>query len=202
MQSGGNLGMVTLCHYPPGNTGNPQTITVGAPAVSTHLMLHGDTLGACPGDNTPVDKNLISIDPATGLGTLVVGLGARFEGLAQGLDGTLYAAWHKEIWKIDPAASPALTRIGAHTFGNVKSLEYAFGDAAAAIDLPGVPAGWTADGAQFGFSDDFNTLIVVNPATGAAIGYQCPLNTADCEGMVFLTELSDPYHVILADPSD
>lgn len=38
---------VTLCHYPPGNPGNPTTITVSERAKDTH-MRHGDTLGECP----------------------------------------------------------------------------------------------------------------------------------------------------------
>src|SRR5688572_26716129 len=37
---------VTICHIPPGNPNNPQTITVGAPAVQAHLA-HGDYLGEC-----------------------------------------------------------------------------------------------------------------------------------------------------------
>jgi hypothetical protein len=37
----------TICHYPPGNTGNMQTITVGQNAVSSHLA-HGDAIGQCP----------------------------------------------------------------------------------------------------------------------------------------------------------
>lgn len=43
--AGGEL----LCHVPPGNHDNPQTIRVGDPALTAHLN-HGDTLGACPGD--------------------------------------------------------------------------------------------------------------------------------------------------------
>ena len=39
-------GLVTLCHIPPGNPGNAQTLTVGAGAVPAHLA-HGDYLGAC-----------------------------------------------------------------------------------------------------------------------------------------------------------
>jgi hypothetical protein len=39
---------VTICHIPPGNPGNPQTITVGAPAVPAHLAEHGDSIGSCP----------------------------------------------------------------------------------------------------------------------------------------------------------
>lgn len=40
---------VTICHIPPGNPSNAQTITVGAAAVNAHLN-HGDTLGECKND--------------------------------------------------------------------------------------------------------------------------------------------------------
>lgn len=39
---------VTLCHRPPGNPSNAQTITVGQPAAQNHFA-HGDTPGPCPG---------------------------------------------------------------------------------------------------------------------------------------------------------
>ena len=42
--------MVVICHIPPGNPSNHQTITVGAAAVQAHLD-HGDTLGACQGES-------------------------------------------------------------------------------------------------------------------------------------------------------
>lgn len=38
---------VLVCHIPPGNPANAHSICVGAPAVSPHQRLHGDTLGAC-----------------------------------------------------------------------------------------------------------------------------------------------------------
>jgi hypothetical protein len=39
---------VFLCHIPPGNTGNPQQLTVSINAVSEHLLNHpGDKLGIC-----------------------------------------------------------------------------------------------------------------------------------------------------------
>ena len=44
---------VTICHFPPGNPENAQTITVGAAAVPAHVELHGDFVGTCdagPGD--------------------------------------------------------------------------------------------------------------------------------------------------------
>ena len=38
---------VLICHIPPGNPGNSQTLSVAPSAVPAHLA-HGDSLGACP----------------------------------------------------------------------------------------------------------------------------------------------------------
>lgn len=38
---------VLICHLPPGNPENAQTICVGAPAVVAHEEHHGDPVGAC-----------------------------------------------------------------------------------------------------------------------------------------------------------
>lgn len=53
---------IQICHYPPGNTGNPQTICVGYNAVAAHLLPHGrndnhggDHLGPC--GNTCLSTN-------------------------------------------------------------------------------------------------------------------------------------------------
>lgn len=46
----GRPGKITICHIPPGNRNARHTISVGAPAVTAHLG-HGDTLGACAGDD-------------------------------------------------------------------------------------------------------------------------------------------------------
>jgi len=40
---------VTICHIPPGNPDNPQTIKIKNNALPAHLA-HGDTEGACPDD--------------------------------------------------------------------------------------------------------------------------------------------------------
>jgi len=51
---------VTICHIPPGNPENAHTITVGEPAVITHMTKHGDTLGECPplfGENSENNSN-------------------------------------------------------------------------------------------------------------------------------------------------
>ena len=45
-------GKTTVCHVPPGNPDNPQTITVGDSAVADHLANHpGDSLGPCSEDD-------------------------------------------------------------------------------------------------------------------------------------------------------
>ena len=44
---------VTICHIPPGNATNSQTITVDSHAVAAHLA-HGDTIGACDGQTPSV----------------------------------------------------------------------------------------------------------------------------------------------------
>jgi hypothetical protein len=45
---GHNGNKVILCHVPPGNPGNPQTICVDASAIPSHLALHpGDCVGPC-----------------------------------------------------------------------------------------------------------------------------------------------------------
>ncbi len=54
---------VTICHIPPGNTGNAHTITVGAAAVPAHLA-HGDFEEACgEGESAVVitDNDLVII---------------------------------------------------------------------------------------------------------------------------------------------
>lgn len=46
---GSTGGFVTICHIPPGNPSNPQTITIATSALPAHLA-HGCSVGACNGD--------------------------------------------------------------------------------------------------------------------------------------------------------
>jgi hypothetical protein len=49
VRCGQNLQKVVLCHVPPGNPGNPQTLCIAPSAVPAHLSNHpGDCLGPCP----------------------------------------------------------------------------------------------------------------------------------------------------------
>lgn len=64
---------ITICHYPPGNQGNPQTITIAESSWPAH-QAHGDTEGPCAGDEEPVcdpiilvskggENGFVSVDP-------------------------------------------------------------------------------------------------------------------------------------------
>ncbi|MHC4081007.1 MAG: hypothetical protein ACYS15_08165 [Planctomycetota bacterium] len=204
--NGGNGGngngppKVEICHVPPGNPDNAHMIIVSPWAVPAHLA-HGDVLGPCESDDTISERNLIEIDPATGLGEMVMQLGPKFEGLAQGPDGILYAAADDELWAIDLYFGTKI-EIGDHSHRNVEALEYAYGDYDPHVEVPGVPAAWTADGALFGFSDNSNAVLIFNPATGETVEYECALDSSDIEGMVFMTEMNDPYLWIIAQPCD
>ena len=54
---------ITICHLPPGNPENIQTITVGESAVQAHLD-HGDEFGDCETDFAliTVTKNVVNDD--------------------------------------------------------------------------------------------------------------------------------------------
>jgi hypothetical protein len=45
-----------ICHIPPGNPDNAHTICVGTPAVTAHVEHHGDPVGACEGEEPPVEE--------------------------------------------------------------------------------------------------------------------------------------------------
>ncbi|MBW8049089.1 MAG: hypothetical protein FVQ77_01865 [Cytophagales bacterium] len=47
VRCGNNLNKVLICHIPPGNPDNPQTICISSNAVPAHLTNHGDYLGQC-----------------------------------------------------------------------------------------------------------------------------------------------------------
>ena len=54
---------VTICHVPPGNPDNPQTITIGAPAAEAHLRNHdGDHLGPCTAADTAAATDAALVD--------------------------------------------------------------------------------------------------------------------------------------------
>jgi hypothetical protein len=147
------------------------------------------------------DEDFVLINPVDGSITHAFNIpGIEFEGLAQGPDGTVYSNTDDALYTIDVTTGTA-TKIGDMPTSKMEALEYAFGDGAPEINIPGVPAAWTADGALIGF-DDGGELMIIDPASGAAQEYIGAFSTIDCEGIVFLTRARDPYGKIMVDPHD
>jgi len=76
---------VTICHYPPGNAENPNTISINENALSEHLA-HGDQLGECPCPDTacPTHVKVIndSSEPVPVTGETTVSGSVGIEGTA------------------------------------------------------------------------------------------------------------------------
>ena len=161
---------------------------------------------ATPGFGSAADlTNLISIDPETGIGThlhtIVQASTTAYQGLTLGPNGLLYGVTNipnSVLRTINPVTG-AEAVVGDMSIDNLKieALEWAFGDYDPRIvGVPGVPGPWTADGALFAFSDITDTFMVVNPATGAWVAYDCAFKVTDAEGLTFFTWRTDPRYAI------
>jgi len=66
IRCGNNLNKVILCHVPPGNPGNSQTICIAPQAVPAHLANHpGDCLGPCSSTQRLMDPTLFDNEKAS-----------------------------------------------------------------------------------------------------------------------------------------
>lgn len=161
-----------------------------------------------PGDG---DHCLLLINPATGVGSMIMETAERYDGLALSPPGTpagqIYG-WARDdgVWRITPTNPPATREVrlpGTAPFTRVDTLEWAWGDVLPLIDAtPFAPAAWTANGILFGFDDDSNKLLILDPATGNAVVYPSAFDTIDCEGLAFTTQIKDPYGPIVSEPMD
>jgi hypothetical protein len=155
-----------------------------------------------PEDNGEGEYALKQIDPATGTVTILMGTSRGYEGLAVGPDGTLYAAWHNKIYKIDPVAGTE-TSMGSTGFDDCEALEWAYGDyATGAITVAEAPGAWTDKGVLFAFSDYEDALYIINPQTAEGREYNCSFKALDCEGLVFTTQFRDSYGEIVVHACD
>jgi hypothetical protein len=146
------------------------------------------------------DRELIYIDPETKTITFGFADPTELEGLAAGPDGQVYGNTDEALYAIDLAAG-TVTLIGDCGTGKMESLEFCFGDGAPPeVNAAGIPAAWTLNGVLMGFDDSGDELMIIDPATGNAMPYPCSFSTVDCEGIVTLTELQDPFTVVL-DPA-
>jgi hypothetical protein len=163
-------------------------------------------------ENYPGDEGhtLLTINPATGQGTaLTIGTTQRYQGLAVAPDGTILGTTKlpAELWTIELNPTDVYdqteTLVGDIGHAKCEALEFAFGDFAAAVNATStVPASWTTDGALFGFADDIQGLIIINPATGASVPYPSTFTSIDVEGLVFLTRRRDAYGMITVNAGD
>ena len=162
-----------------------------------------------------LQAKLLEIDPATGLGTelmdlgimLMTGLALDEAGVLYGVDRGLGNAGEVPLntasdlfiihWQ-EPPGSQWLEHIGTiPNWSKVEGLEFAFGDFSLPIDcstVPGTNPSWFKDGVLIGFSDGYDMLMIINPKTGDAVEFPGTFQTLDCEGLVFVTQRSDPLY--------
>jgi len=174
-------------------------------------------------DPPRTDILLIEIHPETGLYTtlwdlsaiwpnlgLNSGAGVSWEGLSRHPDpNKLFLMTGYQMVEFD-LTDGSYQLIGDHSpISRTESLEIVFGDLDQRITIPGVPATWTNQGALFGFSDNLDVLVVFNVASlldGDTVAdyqqYNCSFDTVDCEGIVFMTQLQDPYGKIVVEACD
>ncbi len=143
---------------------------------------------------------LISIDPATGVGTLIMETQNRYQGLAVDTEGLLYAVTQNpaRLWTIDLDNLDEELVGDLSGYSKVEALEYAYGDNSPRIKIPlvghdVVPDSWTMGGVLFGFSDDQDALLIIHATNADSVQWECSFQTIDCEGLVFTTVIRDPY---------
>ncbi len=159
---------------------------------------------------TEKDKDLFTVDPATGVGTYLCTLKEWYQGLAMDASGLLFGATgNGEIWKIDVARVMSGDvdgewKVGQHGNGGIEALEFAFGFGEPRISPAGVPG----IGNPFGDTGMLFTygqgsgLLIVNPATGEAIPYPCSMPSLDLEGIVFMPESADGWGQVTVSACD
>jgi hypothetical protein len=173
---------------------------------STRYSVEVDGSEDYPGDDGPC---LVAIDLVTGRGTPVsIGI-EHYRGLAISPGGDLYGlSKDGDLWTVRPNPTDVYDqqedKVGPTGFDKIEALEWAYGDGVARIDAAafGVPADWTANGILFGFDDDVDSLLILNPADGDTRKIACSFQTIDCEGMVFTTQWRDAHGAIVADACD
>ncbi len=158
---------------------------------------------------TEKGKDLFSIDPATGVGTYLCTLKEWYNGLAMDATGRVFGAKDGEVWAIDLPARiagdlDAEWKIGQHGNGGIEALEFAFGIDEPRIspaNLAGIGDPWVENGMLFTYGQG-SGLLIVNPATGAAIPYPTSMPSLDLEGIVFLPENADGWGQITVSACD
>jgi streptogramin lyase len=141
------------------------------------------------------------IDPATGNALTLCNVGHDFEGLARDSEGILFAITRTELFRLDLIGVDQYdaVKIGNTGLDKAESLEFAFGNNAPPVEMPGVGVGWTDYGVLFVFDDDTNNFGILNPTSGQfkeylVDGSPCAFSNEDAEGMIFVTTINDPLY--------
>lgn len=150
---------------------------------------------------TDANGKLRRIDVETGNAATIANVGKEFEGLARNSEGVIYANTNTKLYRLDPAGGNQydVVLIGSMGLSRAESLEFAFGNAAPPINVPGVDPSWTEFGVLFVFDDDTNEFGILNPQTGQfkqylVDGQPSSFSNEDAEGMIFVTTLNDPLY--------
>lgn len=146
------------------------------------------------------------VDPATGNAAVLCTVGHDFEGLARNSEGILFGNTRTHLYRLDLVLGeegmgdhydPVM--IGPTGLDKAESLEFAFGNNAPPITMPGVGEGWTQHGVLFVFDDDTDKFGILNPTSGQfkeylVDGAPCTFSNQDAEGMIFVTTINDPLY--------
>lgn len=148
-------------------------------------------------------SGLITIDPGTGAGNVLMATEKRYRGLTLAPDGTLYGVAGDELYTIDLSTGEEAEVKDLAADARYGALEHAFGDFEPRIKVPSgggspvVPDSWTQGGIMFAFNVSDNRLEIVNPDNGNRVNWACSLASIDCQGLAFTTRMRDPYWSIV-----
>ena len=155
---------------------------------------------------TEKDKDLFTVDPATGVGTYLCTLKEWYQGLAIDANGLVFGATgNGELWAIDVAARlggdvDAEWKVGLHGNGGIEALEFAFGLNEDDLEALGLDEEGE-NGVLFTYGQG-SGLLIVNPEDGAATPYPCSMPSLDLEGIVFMAENADGWGQITVNAHD
>jgi len=146
-------------------------------------------------------QSLISINPESGSSKIEMEISRRYEGFAADKDGKLFAVSNNELYRLDPFADEEAF-IGAGDFHDIESISWCYGDDSPSIEVPGLDPEYWSDGLLVGFSDYEDAMVFVHPTQGTTVGYQNSMEDLDVEGLIIVTQQSDPTYKILASAYD
>lgn len=146
------------------------------------------------------NKDLVRIDPATGLATKLRTLSQVYGGFARASDGLLYGVKGKDLYEINMTTGTEVKK-GAGKFDKIEALEFAFGMDEPKVECMGLSDQWVGRGLLMGFSEN-KALVIFNPATGDSMQYPCGMPIKDYEGLVFIPENADGWGQITTNAHD